>query len=201
MTKDSRGTVECALGIDIGGTKIAAGIIDLHGRVLMSEARPTQPEAGRTAVIERVLEMAHRLVSHAQQPLAVGIGTAGQVDPTSGVILDATQRLPPDWIGTSLSEPVQQVLGLPVAVVNDVHAMALGESHFGAAYGAQNALCIAVGTGVGGALILEGQLYTGANGAAGLFGHTLFRHRGRRCSCGRLGHLEAYVSGPSIVRR
>lgn len=191
-----------ALGVDIGGTKIAAGLVDALGQVHAIEVVPTEPDQGADAVIEKVVSLVNRLAGAAgTSPVAVGVGTAGQVESTSGLILAASTRLPADWAGTPLGERLRTRFDCPVTVLNDGQAMALGEARFGAARGVSHALCVAIGTGIGGGLVIDGRVHLGAHGVAGQLGHTLAVHGGRRCTCGVRGHLEAYVSGPEIVRR
>ncbi|MHB8618181.1 MAG: ROK family protein [Chloroflexota bacterium] len=197
----SAASAEVALGIDVGGTKIAAGLVTREGRIVHSLVRPTEPETGRQAVLARMLEMAAELIQAGGRTVAAGIGTAGQVDPATGTIMDASRHLPPDWAGTRLGQIVEDALQVPVRVTNDGHAMALGELRFGAARRARNALGVTLGTGIGGGVIVDGELFTGSYGVGGLIGHVMFRYPGRRCRCGGRGHLEAYVSGPRIERR
>lgn len=129
----------------------------------------------------------------------VGIGTAGQVDVQSGTVVYAVETMP-GWTGTPLGAAVRAALGLPVVVDNDVNAMAVGEMVFGAGRGFRSALYAAVGTGVGGALLMNGELWRGVNGSAGELGHILVDWDGDRiCNCGSKGHLEAYAAGPAIA--
>jgi glucokinase len=186
------------LGIDIGGTKTAAAVIGEPGEVFGFAEAPTPATAGPDAVIDAAVAVARRATDAAPaRPDACGIGTAGTVNP-AGVVTHATDALP-GWRGTDLTERFTRALGLPVAVLNDVHAMALGEARHGAAVGAGLAVIVAIGTGIGGAIVHDGQVIIGASGSAGSIGHvTVDARTPRQCTCGRWNHLEAYASGPAI---
>jgi glucokinase len=204
-----------ALAIDVGGTKVAAGIVDAAGTLRVEATIPTHdpaaialgvaprtthetPDDPAANLLERIADLARRVVDEAgTTPVAAGIGTTGHVDARRGVVLHS--GLVPGWSGLALGARLGDLLGLPVAVLNDGHAMAVAEHRAGAARGADHALCVAVGTGVGGGFIHDGRLYLGARGLAGLIGHTTIAFRGRRCQCGKQGCLEAYAAGPRIV--
>ncbi|MCZ7545875.1 MAG: ROK family protein [Anaerolineae bacterium] len=128
----------------------------------------------------------------------VGISAAGQVD-TSGHIFHATGLLP-GWAGVPLKREVEAHFGRPTAVLSDGHAAALGEAWYGAGRGRSSVLCLTVGTGVGGGMVVDGEVYRGAWGAAGIVGHTQVVRDGLPCTCGGQGCLESYVSGPALVR-
>lgn len=189
------------LGIDIGGTKTAAAVIGEPGEVIGFTQAPTPAAAGPDAVIDTAVALARQAVAAAPEPPdACGIGTAGTVD-HAGVVTHATEALP-GWSGTDLTERFTRALDLPVAVLNDVHAMALGEVRHGAAAGARLAVIVAIGTGIGGAIVHDGRVIIGASGSAGSIGHvTVSAPIRRQCTCGRWNHLEAYASGPAIEAR
>ena len=186
--------------IDIGGTKISAGIIDGESRVLARRTAPTPAQEGPAAI----LALASRLVREARdaaevQLTAVGVGTAGVVDPSTGRILEATAALR-GWPGTPVASALASELGLPVHVENDVTAFLLGEAAAGAAVGLADVIAITVGTGIGGALMVHGQVVRGRTCVAGNIGHVPSPEaRDRRCPCGRVGHLEAVASGPAMT--
>lgn len=194
-----------ALAIDVGGTKVTVGLVAAGGRVVAQETVSTREAAGGGTAedpAERLLQqIAHlaRRVTAAQSaaPSGAGIGTTGHVDARRGVVLHS--GLVPGWSGLPLGPRLRDLLGMPVRVLNDGHAMAVAEHRAGAARGFDHALCVAVGTGVGGGFIHDGQLYLGARGLAGLIGHTTIAFRGRRCQCGKRGCLEAYAAGPRIT--
>ncbi|GAA3159760.1 ROK family protein [Nonomuraea roseoviolacea] len=183
-----------ALAVDIGGTKIAAGLVAPDGTLLERRRTPT-PGRG-PEILRAVAGLAGPL---AERAAVCGIGTAGTVDPT-GRIASATDLLA-DWAGTDVKGAAERALGLPVLVLNDCHAAGAAEARAGAARGARTALVVAIGTGVGGAVCAEGRVLTGVSGTAGSIGHLPApADAGVRCSCGALDHVEAYASGPAIER-
>ncbi len=189
------------LGIDIGGTKIAAGLVTSSGNVRASRRCPT-PLTGGQDILRAALELAQQSIAQADQPVAaVGIGTGGQVDCDQGLILYASELLP-GWTGTSVKAAFEASLGLPTSVDNDVNALAVGESRFGAGLGLATVLYVALGTGVGGALVLGGQVHHGAHGSGGEIGSLLLTMdpAARIAQSGEIGTLEAYASGPGLVQ-
>ncbi|MCZ8511555.1 ROK family protein [Paenibacillus filicis] len=186
-----------ALGIDIGGTKIRGGLINNDGQVLQILEMPTEADRGGEHVVSRIERLIGELMT--EQVCGIGIGVSGQVG-LDGTILSATKTFP-GWAGIALQKRIADRTKLPVRVLNDVQAMALGELHYGEGKGIREFLCLALGTGVGGAIVSDGKLVRGANGAAGEMGHSLFIAGGRQCPCGKKGCLEAYLSGTALVKR
>lgn len=184
------------LGLDIGGTKIAAGLVDSAGRVHRRWRIPTPP-AGGGQVVEAIISMI--TVGLAAHPLmAVGVGSPGVIDPTSGEVLSAT-AIVPRWAGIQLRHRLMAATHLPVVVDNDVRALAIGEARYGAGRGHHRLLVASVGTGVGGALIHGGNPEHGPHRTAGEIAHLLAPDNGAiPCGCGRRDHLEAHASGPAI---
>ena len=187
------------VGVDIGGTKIAAAIVGEDGKFAHLREIPTPNMA--LAIVEIVEQLCAELLAASTEPVAaIGIGTAGQVDVTKGAVTYAVNTLP-NWVGVPLAATLGRQFGLPVYIDNDVNAMALGEAAFGAGQGTRSALYATIGTGIGGALILEGKLWRGVHWCAGELGHIMVEYSGGRlCNCGTYGHLEAYASGPAIAR-
>ncbi|MEO3888333.1 ROK family protein [Nonomuraea sp. B5E05] len=182
------------LGIDIGGTKIAAGLVTPEGTVLRHAYAPTPAAEGPRAVVRTVLRLAREL--GLDDVTCAGVGTAGVVDPAGRKIAGATDAIR-DWAGTPLAASLETELDLPVLVRNDVHAFLAGELA-GSPWG--TALGVTVGTGVGGALALDGRVVTGVRGAAGHVGHVpVPEAAGLACSCGAEGHVEAVASGPAMT--
>lgn len=193
------GTGPLTLALDIGGTKTAAALVTEDG-VLVDRRRSSTPAAlGADAVMAEALGMAHSLMAdHA--PDRVGVGSAGVIDTDTGTVHSATDALP-GWTGTDLRGTFHRELGLPVSVANDVHTHALGEYWRGAARDHECVLFVAVGTGVGGALLIDGDVRSGARSAAGHVGHVPVPEAdGLACPCGANGHVEAVASGPALVR-
>jgi glucokinase len=193
-----------ALGIDLGGTKVLASVIDSDsGEMLSTIIRPTHAEYGPDDVLARMLTVAQDALQQSRigQPelRAVGIGAAGQIDAVNGVLIRAP-NLPDELIGIPLAEIVRERLGVHVWLFNDVVSAAAGEAGFGAGRSQPDFVCVFVGTGIGGALYQNGRQYGGATNTAGEVGHMVIAYDGRVCGCGGRGHLEAYASRSAIVR-
>lgn len=187
-----------ALGVDIGGTKIAAGIVTEQGEVLSRVSAPTPATAGGPAVVDVALALARELLREHDAD-AVGIGAAGVISPETQDVISATGSIA-DWAGTVLGRTVSESLDLSAIVVNDVHAHALGEAIFGAGRGEQSMIMAVVGTGVGGAYVQDGKVQMGTVGAAGHIGHIpVADAAGLPCPCGRSGHVEGLCSGAALV--
>lgn len=161
MTERSK----AAIGIDIGGTKIAAGIVVPSGEVRSLRIVPTPVAEGPEAVLRTVIDQALALLAETAVQ-AVGIGTAGLVNSETGMIIHANPNLP-GWTGMQLGQRVRETVGLPVWVDNDVNALAVGEGRFGAGQGYREIVYVAVGTGIGGALVRNGEIWRGAHYSAG----------------------------------
>lgn len=188
------------VGVDLGGTKTAVALVRPDGSLGMRHEAPTPSGDGPAAVLDVVAGLT-LAAAGAEAFAGVGVGTAGIVN-GAGRIFSATDTFT-DWVGTDLVAGLQQRLpgAPPVVVVNDVDAHLLGEAWLGAARGWTSALMVAVGTGVGGAVMLEGRLWRGHRFAAGEIGHLpVPGAETRRCTCGRLGHLEALSAGPAMER-
>ena len=190
------------LGIDIGGTKIAGGLVTNTGEVVTRAHCPTPTAQGGQAVLAAAIALALSLRAQAARPVtAIGIGAAGQVDCDRGMIVHASEIMP-GWAGTSVAAAFENALGLPAKVDNDVNALARGEAKFGRAQGAATALFLAVGTGLGGAMLLAGRVHHGAHWSGGEVGSLLLSidPLARRGLSGEVGTWEAYVSGPGLVQ-
>jgi glucokinase len=189
---------ELALAIDIGGTKILVGLVAADGRVVAQMQAPTPAREGPEAIIASIAGLAKSLLADCADPVRrCGVGTAGVVG-EDGEIASATDHIRA-WAGTRLRHRLAAALGMPVTVLNDVQAAGLAESVLGAARGKRSALVVAIGTGVGGAIVRNGAVERGAAGIAGSIGHHLSPLRqGRPCPCGATDHLEAYASGTAM---
>lgn len=185
------------VGVDIGGTKVLGGVVEVDGSVVSLLRRATPHRSTTPDVVEStIVEVVHELA--AGRPVsAVGVGAAGFVD-TDGAVVRFSPHL--SWRDEPLRDALQGRLGLPVAVDNDANVTALAESTFGAGRGFRNIVCLTLGTGIGGALVLDGRVYRGSNGMAGEFGHMQVVPDGRACECGNRGCWEQYASGNVLVR-
>lgn len=197
-TRDGRRS-ELSVAIDIGGTKIAGAIVDGTGCSLARMTVPT-PAEDAAAVLAAVVELGRSLVAASPRPpVACGVATAGEVDSLTGRIVSSTSALG-GWAGFPLGPKLQEALGLPVVVENDGNSAALAEARVGAGRGAGSVLSVTVGTGIGGGVVTDGRIHRGQHGVAGGVGHAVAHPNGRRCLCGSRGCIEAYASGPAIVR-
>ncbi|QHT59660.1 ROK family protein [Paenibacillus lycopersici] len=190
-----------AIGVDIGGTKVNMGLVDREGRILLQRTFPTQ--ASLPGLMDRLISGLHAFIADIRAAgyahSGIGVGTAGQIDPATGSVY-ASSDLIPGYAGTRIRDLLSGEFDCPVAVDNDVNVLAVAEKHFGAAKDEANVLCLAIGTGIGGAILIDGELVHGAFGGAGEFGHLSVDMNGRACICGGRGCLEAYASGTSIAR-
>lgn len=189
------------LGLDFGGTKLAAGLVHpARGELVASARRPTEPEGGATLALATMLAMARELVAKALSEVGgVGINFGGPVDAAAGIVLHSHHVA--GWDGFPLAAQVGTALGLRAALENDANGQALAEWRFGAGRGRRSLAYLNVGTGIGGGIVLEGRLWRGAHGMAGEFGHMVIRPGGPICTCGRAGCLEALAAGPAMGRR
>jgi glucokinase len=184
-----------ACGIDVGGTKIAGCVVDTDGTIL-EQARVESP-ATSTDAIEQAIEELVRGLQRNHRIASVGVGAAGFVDKGRAVVMFAPNLA---WRDETLKADLEGRLGLPVVVENDANAAAWGEFEFGAGKDVDDLLLVTVGTGVGGGIVLDGELYRGAFGVAAEIGHLRVERNGRPCGCGNRGCWEQYASGSALVR-
>jgi glucokinase len=191
-------------GIDIGGTNIKFGLIDSSGKVLYREQRPTMVEKGAEPLMHLITNISESLLFHAaDEDLEVhwlGVGTPGGVDIKTGTVLGPCPNIP-GWQGMPIGKTLKDRLNLPVYVDNDANVMALAESRFGAAIGYSSVVCVTLGTGVGGGLILDGRVWRGAGGTAGEIGQMCINFDGPPCMGENAGCIESYCSSQAIIRR
>lgn len=185
-----------AVGIDIGGTKMAFALVDEQGKIHAEHRLPTNAENGVEAVITALAQGVRTLSQHV--PIeGIGIGVPGYVNPTNGVVLEAVNL---GWHNIPLADLLAAELKtVPVCVQKDVNAAVMGELRFGAAKSYQNVVLIAIGTGLGIGILNNGQPVTGLDGAAGELGHAGINPNGRLCRCGLRGCPEAYISGVGLL--
>lgn len=191
------------LGIDVGGTKIGCALGDETGNVLGSRVRPTEASGDARADLERIAGECRELLAEHGRTLSqvdgVGVSLPGPLDREAGRVLN-----PPNlagWHGAPVRDVLADALGLPVALDNDANAATLAEWRFGAARGYQHAVFLTMSTGIGGGLVLGGQLHRGVACSAGEVGHMPIEWQGAPCACGLRGCLEAYIGGASWSRR
>jgi glucokinase len=191
------------IGIDLGGTNLRAAIADTEtGEIFHQRNYPTLAAEGQEAVIQRIVQLIQELTQAdglpASEIKAIGIGVPGTPDIDTGVIR-FLPNLPGKWLDVPLQSIIEEQVRLPVALINDVRAITLGEWTFGAGRGADTVVCLAIGTGIGGGVVVNGQFHLGIGGTAGEFGHHVVEVDGLPCGCGGKGCLELYASGPAIA--
>jgi glucokinase len=195
--------MNCYIGIDLGGTNLRAAIADTEtGQVFHQRKCPTLAAEGQEAVIQRIVKLIRELTQvdgiSPETIKGVGIGVPGTPDIDTGVI-QFLPNLPGKWLNVPLQAIIEEQIQLPVALINDVRAITLGEWTFGAGRGAETVACLAIGTGIGGGVVVNGQFHLGIGGTAGEFGHQVVEVDGLPCGCGGRGCLELYASGPAIA--
>ncbi len=184
------------IGVDVGGTKVAAGVVDEHGRIIAKLKRFT-PAASPGGTIQVIADVVNELLRQYEID-AVGIGAAGFVDQTRSTVLFAPNLA---WRDEPVKKLVEERIGRPVVVENDANAAAWAEAKLGAARGQEQIMLITVGTGIGAGFVLDGKLYRGRFGSAGEPGHYRVVPEGRLCGCGNRGCWEQYASGSALVAK
>jgi glucokinase len=189
------------VGVDVGGTNIKLGIVGPSGSVILRNSFATRPFASsRMKLITALAREIEAAIINAglnkKQIAGVGVGVPGLVDYEKGIVRSLTNI--PGWKGVALRNILQKKINLPVFIDNDVKIITLAESKFGAGKGTKNLVCLTLGTGVGAALILNGQLYRGEGNAAGELGHVPLNEHGPRCNCGGWGCFERYVGNHAL---
>jgi glucokinase len=190
------------VAVDLGGTKIALGVVSRQYRVLAREHYPTPAETGVDSVIQRIISAIGQITASANiissQLGGISVAAAGAIDSRRGII-----TLSPNlsgWRDIPLGSIIEDRLGIRTWLLNDANAAALGEHYLGAGRGVDSLIYLAIGTGIGGAIIIDGKLYTGACGGAGEIGHMTIDTNGPRCECGNVGCLEQLAAGKAIAR-
>jgi glucokinase len=191
------------IGGDLGGTNFRAGIVDQEtGQISHQATMPTLAREGHAAVMSRMAGLINRIIQESNIPLeeigGIGIGVPGVLDLDQGMVL-FLPNLSGNWPNVPLAETITQHTGLPVTLLNDVRAITYGEWRFGAGQAVDTMACFAIGTGVGGGLVINGNLHLGIGGTAGELGHQTVEPNGGMCGCGNRGCLEVYSSGPAIA--
>ncbi|MHB1653285.1 MAG: ROK family protein [Desulfitobacteriaceae bacterium] len=185
------------MALDIGGTTVKFGILARDGKFLHHSIIPTQVNDG-TQLIGRIVNLIDKY-NKEYELSGVAVCSPGNISPATGEVIFANKNLP-GWTGTPIKQILVDRFKVPVHVANDVNAAALGEKWQGAGIGKKDFLCLTLGTGIGGAIVLNDHVYLGEKGFAGEFGHIIFEKDGRPCACGRKGCWEQYGSTSSLVR-
>ena len=183
-----------SIGVDVGGTKIAAGVVDEAGAVI-ARIQKDSPANNREAIMTTIIDCVNELRAEVEGVETVGVGAAGFVSSDRNTMASGTNL---DWTGMRIGDVVSEGTGLPVVVENDANAAGWAEARFGAGAGKRNVLVVTLGTGVGGAIVIDGRLVRGAAGFAAEIGHINIEPDGRPCGCGQRGCLERYASGTAL---
>lgn len=189
------------IGIDLGGTNIVAGVVDENYNIIAKASTKTQCPRPAKEIADDMAKMAIQAVENANLTMEqiewIGVGTPGIANSETGII-EYSNNL--GFKNTPMVEYIRETIDKPVFIENDANAAAYGEFVAGAAKGAKNAVCITLGTGVGGGIIVDGKIYSGSNFAGAEIGHTVIEVDGAQCSCGRKGCFEAYSSATGLIR-
>jgi len=190
------------LAIDLGGTKFVAAVVSTTGEILSRQYKLTLADEGPEAVIRRMLDTIDDMVRNtdltSSPPSSIAIAAAGAINSATGIVTSSPNL--PGWHDVPLKDTVRKATGFRTTLINDASAAALGEHSFGAGRGVNNLIYITVSTGIGGGIIVDGKLYSGACGSAGEIGHTTIDVNGPHCSCGNVGCLEMLASGKAVAR-
>jgi glucokinase len=201
MTQQTR----LIIGVDIGGTKVAAGLVDGDGKILSQVRQPMvargEPEAALKAVTSAIDSLSSQMQDSgaANEFQGIGLCAPGPLDPQAGVVINPPNL--PCWRNFPLAAKVADIYGIPVKLDNDANAAALAETRWGAARGHRYVFYSTLGTGIGTGIVLDGAIYHGYTGAAGEGGHMSIDYRGPICGCGKHGCIEAFAAGPAIGAR
>ncbi len=192
---------DIVIGVDLGGTNVRSAVVDEAGRITHHHKLSVAGSGSADAVIDRIITCVSQTMDGCgrERVVGVGVGTPGLIIAETGMVVYAPNV--PGWTDLPLKAILENRLNLPVAIENDANAAAIGEHWAGAGKGVRHMICITLGTGVGGAIILNNQIWRGANGAGGEVGHTTVIENGVLCGCGAPGCLEAYASAPAIARQ
>jgi glucokinase len=188
------------IGIDLGGTKIAACLATPDGKIITDVNIPTEAQKGQQQVIDNIKKAVANLIRGAGKKVTcIGIGVPGPILYEKGIVIEPPNL--PGWKKVNLKKILEKEFKVPVCLDNDANCAALAEAYFGAGKKARHFIYMTISTGIGGGIIIDRKLYRGAIGAAGEFGHMVIDSKGFRCGCGNIGCLEALGSGTAIKKR
>ena len=189
------------IGIDLGGTFIKGGIVDDLGGILVQDKIATEREGGAAAVAQRIVQLANELLLRANMTaddvVGIGIGVPGMIDSKNGKVVYSNNL---EWKDFAIVDEVRSRIDLPVKIANDANVATLGETKFGCGKGYDTAVMLTLGTGVGGGIVINGELFEGNCSSGAELGHSAIVYGGEQCTCGRKGCLEAYASATALIR-
>ena len=200
------GRDDLMIGVDIGGTKVAAGVVNANGTILCHARNPMVANDGAASGLASVVSAIEAASAQAGTPAGaqgtirgIGLCSPGPLDPKTGVVINPPNL--PCWRNFPLAAEIAKIYRVPVKVDNDANAAGLAETLWGSGRGYRNVFYATIGTGIGTAIVLDGRIFHGRTGAAGEGGHMSIDYKGPRCGCGKLGCIEALAAGPAIARR
>lgn len=185
------------IGLDIGGTAVKYGLLDENGVILELGEFPTEAEKGVENLFKNICKVIDKYLS--DDILGIAVSGTGQIDGTIGKVIGGNPIIP-GWIGTNLVEKLEDRYKIPAVLENDVNCAALGEKWIGAGKNSENFVCLTIGTGIGGGIILNGDIFRGDTYVAGEFGHIQIVKSGEECLCGKKGCYERYASATALVK-
>lgn len=185
------------IGLDIGGTAVKYGLLDENGVILELGEFPTEAEKGVENLFKNICKVIDKYLS--DDILGIAVSGTGQIDGTIGKVIGGNPIIP-GWIGTNLVEKLEDRYKIPAVLENDVNCAALGEKWLGAGKNSKNFVCLTIGTGIGGGIILNGDIFRGDTYVAGEFGHIQIVKSGEECLCGKKGCYERYASATALVK-
>ena len=189
------------IGLDLGGTNLKYAVGDENGNIIIKKIRPSLAQESQKKVFDNIFNAITELIQEtAAEIKGIGFGTPGSVDFKKGQLIAGTPNIK-NWTDAPIKKTIEEKFNIPVWVDNDANIMTLAEVRIGAAKGYSHVVCFTIGTGIGGGIIIDNQLYRGANFAAAEVGHTIVEKGGKPCKCGNLGCLEAYTSAPAMINR
>ncbi len=196
-------TNSCALAADVGGTNTRMAVVTGEGEILTQSKKPTHCKEGRDEMIKFLVSFSREIIEKSQLPrdkiCGMGIGFPGPLNAESGIVFNPPNLI--GWDNVPLKDILEEELKMPVSIENDANSAALGEWWKGVGAGTNSLVCITLGTGIGGGIILDGRVWHGASWIAGEIGHTTIIRDGMNCTCGNKGCLEAYASSRGIIER
>ena len=185
--------------VDIGGTKIKYGIVLGDGKIIYRKEIDTNANMGGKKLLKTIVKLIEELLKEEPNLVGIGVSSAGQIDNVKGKVVYATDSIP-GWTGMEIKKEVEKVFSIYCKVENDVNCMAMGEKWLGAGRKSNNFICVTLGTGIGGAVVINNKLFTGNNFLGGEFGHIQMVKDGKLCSCGNKGCFEEYASTKALVK-
>ncbi|MDZ7262865.1 MAG: ROK family protein [candidate division KSB1 bacterium] len=192
------------IGLDLGGTNLKYALGDERGTIITKSMRPSQAQESREKIFENMFLAVEELLKIAKQKAervaAIGVGSPGSVDFEKGQLIGPTPNIKA-WTDAPIKETLEARFHIPVWADNDANVVAIAEARLGAGKGLKHLVCLTVGTGIGGGIIIDGQIYRGENYTAAEIGHMSIEVAGKKCNCGGIGCLEVYTSAPAMVER